>query len=168
VCGFQGWALSRPCLSYLTFGFPSQMVFDVLVLSLTGWNACARPRNQQTALTQAMNRDGIVFFLVSAAADSFELEYFSMLTFDPSPDSCWYVTLYHVGDLFQLLTHSCRPSQCEFVLGHVYTVLPHRRLVSAARTNQTALSSCFNLQCRLATFMHHSKPAHIPHAKRRG
>jgi hypothetical protein len=40
------------------------MVFDGLVLSLTGWNACARPRTRETALTTALYRDGVVVFLV--------------------------------------------------------------------------------------------------------
>ncbi|KAF8528618.1 hypothetical protein JB92DRAFT_2863542 [Gautieria morchelliformis] len=44
------------------------MVFDGLVLSLAGWNACARPRTQQTAFTVALYRDGVVVFLVSLRA----------------------------------------------------------------------------------------------------
>ncbi|KAF8492648.1 hypothetical protein JB92DRAFT_3002562 [Gautieria morchelliformis] len=42
------------------------MVFDGLVLSLAGWNACARPRTQQTAFTAALYRDGVVVFLILA------------------------------------------------------------------------------------------------------
>jgi len=42
------------------------MVFDGLVLSMTSWNACAQPRNQETALAQALYRDGIAFFLILA------------------------------------------------------------------------------------------------------
>ncbi|KAF8504233.1 hypothetical protein JB92DRAFT_2968359 [Gautieria morchelliformis] len=46
------------------------MVFDGLVLSLAGWNACARPRTQQTAFTVALYRDGVVVFLVCLCAVS--------------------------------------------------------------------------------------------------
>ncbi|KAF8462341.1 hypothetical protein JB92DRAFT_3068856 [Gautieria morchelliformis] len=46
------------------------MVFDGLVLSLAGWNACARPRTQQTAFTVALYRDGVVVFLVCLRAVS--------------------------------------------------------------------------------------------------
>ncbi|KAF8510851.1 hypothetical protein JB92DRAFT_419749 [Gautieria morchelliformis] len=42
------------------------MAFDCLVLSLTAWNACARPRTQETALTTALYRDGVVVFLILA------------------------------------------------------------------------------------------------------
>ena len=43
------------------------MVFDGIVLLLTAWNACARPRTQVTALTSMLCRDGIAFFLVRMA-----------------------------------------------------------------------------------------------------
>ncbi|KAF8510849.1 hypothetical protein JB92DRAFT_419420 [Gautieria morchelliformis] len=42
------------------------MVFDGLVLSLSGWNAYARPRAEQTAFTVALYRDGVVAFLILA------------------------------------------------------------------------------------------------------
>ncbi|KAF8489740.1 hypothetical protein JB92DRAFT_3012177, partial [Gautieria morchelliformis] len=42
------------------------MLFDGLVLSFAGWNACARPRTQQTAFTVALYRDGVVVFLILA------------------------------------------------------------------------------------------------------
>jgi len=42
------------------------MVFDVLVLSLTSWNACSRPRRKSTPLAQALHRDGIIYFMILA------------------------------------------------------------------------------------------------------
>lgn len=47
--------------------------FDILVLSLTSWNACARPRDQQTPLTQALYRDGIAFFIILAGLRTLNL-----------------------------------------------------------------------------------------------
>ncbi|KAF8528600.1 hypothetical protein JB92DRAFT_2863382 [Gautieria morchelliformis] len=53
------------------------MVFDALVLSLAGWNACARPPTQQTAFTVALYRDGVVVFLILAGLRSVSL-FFSL------------------------------------------------------------------------------------------
>ncbi|KAF8528607.1 hypothetical protein JB92DRAFT_772466 [Gautieria morchelliformis] len=53
------------------------MVFDGLVLSLAGWNACAQPRTQQTAFTLALYRDGVVVFLILAALRAVSL-FFSL------------------------------------------------------------------------------------------
>ncbi|KAF8579836.1 hypothetical protein K439DRAFT_1620275 [Ramaria rubella] len=57
------------------------LIFDTLVLTMTSWNACARPRTQETALTQALYRDGIAFFLILAGlrALNFFMTIFSSL-----------------------------------------------------------------------------------------
>ncbi|KAF8528616.1 hypothetical protein JB92DRAFT_773242 [Gautieria morchelliformis] len=57
------------------------MVFDGLVLSLAGWNACARPRTQQTAFTVALYRDGVVVFLILAGLRGISL-FFSVFGSD--------------------------------------------------------------------------------------
>jgi len=49
------------------------MVFDCLVLSLTAWNACARPRTQKTPLTTALYQDGIAVFLILAGLRAINL-----------------------------------------------------------------------------------------------
>ncbi|KIJ54957.1 hypothetical protein M422DRAFT_24818 [Sphaerobolus stellatus SS14] len=42
------------------------VAFDFLVLLLTTWNACARPRTKETALARTLYRDGIAFFVILA------------------------------------------------------------------------------------------------------
>jgi len=48
-------------------------VFDILVFSLTTWNAFARPRSGDTALMKTLHRDGIAYFLVLAVLRAFNL-----------------------------------------------------------------------------------------------
>jgi len=42
-----------------------KMIFEVLVLIATCWNALDRPTDGNMALIKSLQRDGIVFFLVS-------------------------------------------------------------------------------------------------------
>ncbi|KAF8509140.1 hypothetical protein JB92DRAFT_2948415 [Gautieria morchelliformis] len=65
------------------------MVFDGLVLSLAGWNACARPRTQQTAFTVALYRDGVVVFLVCLRAVSLFVSVFGSELYLPGLCISW-------------------------------------------------------------------------------
>lgn len=50
------------------------MVFDCLGLFLTAFNASARPRTQETALTSVLYKDGILYFLVRVTDSTMKVQ----------------------------------------------------------------------------------------------
>lgn len=66
-----------------------KIVFDILVLSLTAYNAFSRPRDYRTKLTRAMHRDGIMYFLVRVP-----LHFPRVFAHHPALAPLWYVCLF--------------------------------------------------------------------------
>lgn len=58
-----------PVMLILSGYFLTQIAFEVVVFLATCWNAVERPRTLDTKLTNALYRDGIVYFLVSRIFD---------------------------------------------------------------------------------------------------
>jgi hypothetical protein len=57
-----GMCVNTTTSPYLLGVWASEMVFEIVVLTATCWNAIDRPRAAQQPLTHALLRDGILYF----------------------------------------------------------------------------------------------------------